>query len=215
MFWHDALFLGGCSRLKLGIAFSLLSSMVSSVSNFLLFYFCPFLNRISLNTLTLNVKSDKVYTRHGVPISVTGIAQVCLGKNSSRNIHSKLSQNRLSESSCCKRLEDFQSNVVKSLWFYAVIMKLWQSQCSWRVDVSLTFSSRLHFQVKIQGQNKEMLATACQMFMGKSEGEIAQIALETLEGHQRAIIAHLTVEVCAEMAEWQLFFLFFSQLITT
>ncbi|RXN05667.1 flotillin-1-like protein [Labeo rohita] len=81
------------------------------------------IQRISLNTLTLNVKSDKVYTRHGVPISVTGIAQV-----------------------------------------------------------------------KIQGQNKEMLATACQMFMGKSESEIAQIALETLEGHQRAIIAHLTVE---------------------
>ncbi len=41
------------------------------------------------------------------------------------------------------------------------------------------------------------MATACQMFMGKSEGEIAQIALETLEGHQRAIIAHLTVEVGA------------------
>lgn len=34
--------------------------------------------RITLNTLTLNVKSDKVYTRHGVPISVTGIAQVHL-----------------------------------------------------------------------------------------------------------------------------------------
>lgn len=40
-----------------------------------------------------------------------------------------------------------------------------------------------------------MLAAACQMFMGKSETEIAEIALETLEGHQRAIIAHLTVEV--------------------
>uniref|UniRef100_A0A3P8WMB2 Flotillin n=1 Tax=Cynoglossus semilaevis TaxID=244447 RepID=A0A3P8WMB2_CYNSE len=79
--------------------------------------------RISLNTLTLNVKSDKVYTRHGVPISVTGVAQM-----------------------------------------------------------------------KIQGQNKQMLAAACQMFMGKSEPEIAHIALETLEGHQRAIIAHLTVE---------------------
>lgn len=49
--------------------------------------------------------------------------------------------------------------------------------------------------MKIQGQNKQMLAAACQMFMGKSEGEIAHIALETLEGHQRAIIAHLTVEV--------------------
>uniref|UniRef100_A0A8C9I5L9 Flotillin n=1 Tax=Piliocolobus tephrosceles TaxID=591936 RepID=A0A8C9I5L9_9PRIM len=79
--------------------------------------------RISLNTLTLNVKSEKVYTRHGVPISVTGIAQV-----------------------------------------------------------------------KIQGQNKEMLAAACQMFLGKTEAEIAHIALETLEGHQRAIMAHMTVE---------------------
>ncbi|XP_016894876.2 flotillin-1-like [Cynoglossus semilaevis] len=48
--------------------------------------------------------------------------------------------------------------------------------------------------MKIQGQNKQMLAAACQMFMGKSEPEIAHIALETLEGHQRAIIAHLTVE---------------------
>ena len=41
------------------------------------FYCMSFLLRITLNTLTLNVKSDKVYTRHGVPISVTGIAQVC------------------------------------------------------------------------------------------------------------------------------------------
>uniref|UniRef100_A0A8D2P7B2 Flotillin n=1 Tax=Zosterops lateralis melanops TaxID=1220523 RepID=A0A8D2P7B2_ZOSLA len=49
-------------------------------------------------------------------------------------------------------------------------------------------------QVKIQGQNKEMLAAACQMFLGKSESEIGQIALETLEGHQRAIMAHMTVE---------------------
>lgn len=57
------------------------------------------------------------------------------------------------------------------------------------------FSFSVFFQVKIQGQNKEMLATACQMFMGKSEAEISNIALETLEGHQRAIIAHLTVEV--------------------
>lgn len=44
--------------------------------------------RISLNTLTLNVKSDKVYTRHGVPISVTGIAQVsCVWVGSVPNFH--------------------------------------------------------------------------------------------------------------------------------
>ena len=35
-----------------------------------------FAYRISLNTMTLNVESPRVYTRHGVPISVTGIAQV-------------------------------------------------------------------------------------------------------------------------------------------
>ena len=32
--------------------------------------------RISLNVMTLNVDSPRVYTLHGVPISVTGIAQV-------------------------------------------------------------------------------------------------------------------------------------------
>lgn len=39
-------------------------------------YFMNFVFRISLNTMTLNVESPRVYTRHGVPISVTGIAQV-------------------------------------------------------------------------------------------------------------------------------------------
>ncbi|XP_054507017.2 flotillin-1-like [Agelaius phoeniceus] len=90
------------------------------------------IQRISLNTLTLPVCSEKVYTRHGVPISVTSIAQV-----------------------------------------------------------------------KIQGQNKEMLAAACQMFLGKSESEVGQIALETLEGHQRAIMAHMTVEEIYK--DWQKF----------
>lgn len=79
--------------------------------------------RISLNTMTLEVVSPKVYTKLGVPISVTGIAQV-----------------------------------------------------------------------KIQGQNLQMLATACQQFLGKAEREIQNVALETLEGHQRAIMGLMTVE---------------------
>lgn len=33
-------------------------------------------SRISLNTMTLQVESPTVYTCQGVPISVTGIAQV-------------------------------------------------------------------------------------------------------------------------------------------
>jgi flotillin len=48
--------------------------------------------------------------------------------------------------------------------------------------------------VKIQGQNEEMLHAACQQFMGKPEDEIRNIATETLEGHQRAIMGNMTVE---------------------
>lgn len=33
--------------------------------------------RISLNLLTLTIESPRIYTSMGVPISVTGIAQVC------------------------------------------------------------------------------------------------------------------------------------------
>ncbi|XP_071802420.1 flotillin-1-like isoform X1 [Asterias amurensis] len=78
---------------------------------------------LSLNTMTLQINTDNVYTRLGVPISVTGIAQV-----------------------------------------------------------------------KIQGQNKDMLLEACQQFLGKTEREVEMVAMETLEGHQRAIMGTMTVE---------------------
>jgi uncharacterized membrane protein YqiK len=51
------------------------------------------------------------------------------------------------------------------------------------------------YQVKIQGQNEEMLLAACEQFLGKKEDEIQHIALVTLEGHQRAIMGSMTVEV--------------------
>ncbi len=49
--------------------------------------------------------------------------------------------------------------------------------------------------MKVQGQNMEMLHAACEQFLGKSEEEIRHISLETLEGHQRAIMGSMTVEV--------------------
>merc|ERR1711992_114193 len=49
-------------------------------------------------------------------------------------------------------------------------------------------------QVKIQGQNEEMLLAACEQFLSKTEEQIQQVALETLEGHQRAIMGSMTVE---------------------
>ncbi|XP_065191205.1 flotillin-1-like [Sycon ciliatum] len=79
--------------------------------------------KLSLNTLTLTIDSNKVYTKLGVPISVIGIAQV-----------------------------------------------------------------------KIQSNNRDMLATACQQFLGKPPSVVQDIVLQTLEGHQRAIMGTMTVE---------------------
>merc|ERR1712215_439433 len=87
---------------------------------------CPCIQavqRIPLNTMTLEVQSPRVYTSQGVPISVVGIAQV-----------------------------------------------------------------------KINGSNLEMLSYAAEQFGGKPVNEILQICLETMEGHQRAIMGNMTVE---------------------
>ncbi|GBO33423.1 Flotillin-1, partial [Araneus ventricosus] len=48
--------------------------------------------------------------------------------------------------------------------------------------------------VKIQGQNMEMLRSACEQFLGKTTKQIMNIAKETLEGHQRAIMCTMSVE---------------------
>merc|ERR1719376_957444 len=42
--------------------------------------------------------------------------------------------------------------------------------------------------------NKELLATACEQFLGKSVSDVESILLQTLEGHLRAILGTLTVE---------------------
>merc|ERR1711892_28584 len=87
---------------------------------------CPCIQnvqRIPLNTMTLEVNSPRVYTSQGVPISVVGTAQV-----------------------------------------------------------------------KINGASEEMLAYAAEQFGGKPVDEILQICLETMEGHQRAIMGNMSVE---------------------
>lgn len=79
--------------------------------------------RIPLNTMTLEVHSPRVYTSQGVPISVIGTAQV-----------------------------------------------------------------------KINGSSEQMLEFAAEQFGGKPPHEILRICLETMEGHQRAIMGNMTVE---------------------
>ena len=78
--------------------------------------------RLSLEIMTLNVNTAKVYTAEGVAVSVDGVAQVKVGSG------------------------------------------------------------------------EEAIRTAAEQFIGKKPGEIADVALQTLEGQQRAILGTMTVE---------------------
>merc|ERR1711974_149914 len=49
-------------------------------------------------------------------------------------------------------------------------------------------------QVKINGSSEQMLQFAAEQFGGKPPHEILRICLETMEGHQRAIMGNMTVE---------------------
>jgi len=49
-------------------------------------------------------------------------------------------------------------------------------------------------QVKINGSSEEMLSYAAEQFGGKPANEILRICLETMEGHQRAIMGNMSVE---------------------
>merc|ERR1711885_102122 len=84
---------------------------------------CQKIQRLSLNTMTLQVHSANVVTRQGVPINCVGVAQV-----------------------------------------------------------------------KIESRNEKVLSLACTNFLGKSEKTIRKVALETMEGHQRAIMGQMSVE---------------------
>ena len=85
----------------------------------------PILNRaqvLSLEVMTLDVQTPRVYTKEGVQVSVDGIAQVKVARS------------------------------------------------------------------------EEAVRTAAQQFLSKSRVEVANIALQTMEGHQRAILGTMTVE---------------------
>src|SRR2546428_2032459 len=77
---------------------------------------------LSLELLTIDVQTPEVYTKHGVPVLVDGVAQI-----------------------------------------------------------------------KVKGDDIS-IATAAEQFLGKSQQEVSQIAIQTVEGHLRAILGTLTVE---------------------
>ena len=56
------------------------------------------------------------------------------------------------------------------------------------------FSTSYLLQVKITSHNEEMLRAAVEQFIDKEQKDIEGVAMETLEGHQRAIMGAMTVD---------------------
>lgn len=86
------------------------------------------------------------------------------------------------------------SSVFDYLW---VRLKNWVTLIYWTAYPWFIY----FLQVKIQGNNEDMLHSACELFLGKSEREIRTVAQETLEGHQRAIMGNMTVEVITHLCQ--------------
>ncbi|XP_054392544.1 flotillin-2 isoform X1 [Pongo pygmaeus] len=63
----------------------------------------------------------------------------------------------------------------------------------WAIATRWGPTRRWWFQVKIMTE-KELLAVACEQFLGKNVQDIKNVVLQTLEGHLRSILGTLTVE---------------------
>ena len=62
------------------------------------------------------------------------------------------------------------------------------------IHIGVSIASFVLFQVKITSHNEEMLRAAVEQFIDKGRQDIESVAMETLEGHQRAIMGNMTVE---------------------
>lgn len=94
---------------------------------------CQISQRINLNIMSLTINSDKIYTKQGVPISVTGVAQVKIESGSGLPAGPE------------------------------------------------------------RDEKRAMLHIACQQFLGMGAKAIEKVVMDTLEGHQRAIMGTMTV----------------------
>ncbi|GAB1296508.1 Flotillin-2 [Apodemus speciosus] len=153
--------------------------------------------RLSLEVMTILCRCENIETSEGVPLFVTGVAQNLLRQNPSipplpkppvrkeslpahwpPSATTSLSTITIPESSDRISLE---------------IMTL-QPRCEdveTAEGVALTVTGVA--QVKIMTE-KELLAVACEQFLGKNVQDIKNVVLQTLEGHLRSILGTLTVE---------------------
>ncbi|CAK7290484.1 Flot2 [Vulpes lagopus] len=129
--------------------------------------------RISLEIMTLQPRCEDVETAEGVALTVTGVAQrpqpdypLLAPRPPGLNKEGRGTATILHSSG------SGASTCPPPAWF--------RHLCD-------------HWQVKIMTE-KELLAVACEQFLGKNVQDIKNVVLQTLEGHLRSILGTLTVE---------------------
>ncbi|XP_057392420.1 flotillin-2 isoform X1 [Balaenoptera acutorostrata] len=167
--------------------------------------------RLSLEVMTILCRCENIETSEGVPLFVTGVAQdfprdydvaaPLRGRRDGRG--GSFNCDGCRPETCRLRGRERTAGVVGSPrcpgarpWQglgLPVKMQFLVSSPHWRPQADSTPSQPLGLQVKIMTE-KELLAVACEQFLGKSVQDIKNVVLQTLEGHLRSILGTLTVE---------------------
>uniref|UniRef100_A0A2I3RR21 Flotillin n=3 Tax=Homininae TaxID=207598 RepID=A0A2I3RR21_PANTR len=143
--------------------------------------------RLSLEVMTILCRCENIETSEGVPLFVTGVAQV------------------ITHLPCLPPSPLFSPPLLwwgnsKGFWKLCQVCQIsleimtLQPRCEdveTAEGVALTVTGVA--QVKIMTE-KELLAVACEQFLGKNVQDIKNVVLQTLEGHLRSILGTLTVE---------------------
>ncbi|EOB08421.1 Flotillin-2, partial [Anas platyrhynchos] len=151
--------------------------------------------RLSLEVMTILCRCENIETSEGVPLYVTGVAPGCLPCLSDITCNESCrwpgAGDARGELSLC------YLETCKYFTFFGrislEIMTL-QPRCEdveTAEGVALTVTGVA--QVKIMTE-KELLAVACEQFLGKNVQDVKNVVLQTLEGHLRSILGTLTVE---------------------
>ncbi|KAK4812095.1 hypothetical protein QYF61_000936 [Mycteria americana] len=171
--------------------------------------------RLSLEVMTILCRCENIETSEGVPLYVTGVAQVIIHQlpNIVSNYLSLCfeQQQQQQQQQDNIKTNGFLMGQLKSQYLsfpfsgacpgahstvYRISLEIMtlQPRCEdveTAEGVALTVTGVA--QVKIMTE-KELLAVACEQFLGKNVQDVKNVVLQTLEGHLRSILGTLTVE---------------------
>uniref|UniRef100_A0A8V1AMJ3 Flotillin n=3 Tax=Gallus gallus TaxID=9031 RepID=A0A8V1AMJ3_CHICK len=141
--------------------------------------------RLSLEVMTILCRCENIETSEGVPLYVTGVAQIC-----PRHLQ-PLPKGLCDPQRSWRHATQRQTGKVGRISLEIMTLQPRCEDVETAEGVALTVTGVA--QVKIMTE-KELLAVACEQFLGKNVQDVKNVVLQTLEGHLRSILGTLTVE---------------------